>query len=84
MQDVKKEPAYGAEVLRLWVATVEFWNDMALGKFALDQTAGALRKIRNSVRFMLANIGEDARPGSFEPVRREDMGLVRLNHFYWF
>ena len=64
------------------MATVEFWHDMALGKVALAQTADALRKIRNSARFMLANIGEDARPGSFEPVRREDMSLVRSNPFY--
>ncbi|KAI0053136.1 isoleucyl-tRNA synthetase [Auriscalpium vulgare] len=56
-KDKKKEPAYGADVLRLWAATVEYWRDMSLGPKILAQTAESLRKIRNSARFILGNIG---------------------------
>jgi isoleucyl-tRNA synthetase len=77
-KDRKKEPAYGAEALRLWAATVEYWSDMALGPKVLAQTAEALRKIRNSARFMLGNMGADAARGDFVPVKRSDMSLVRV------
>ncbi|KAG2104415.1 tRNA synthetases class I-domain-containing protein [Suillus discolor] len=56
-KDKKKEPAYGADVLRLWVATVEYWRDMSIGPTVLAQCAESMRKIRNSARFILGNIG---------------------------
>ncbi|KAG1830047.1 tRNA synthetases class I-domain-containing protein [Suillus subalutaceus] len=34
-KDKKKEPAYGADVLRLWVATVEYWRDTSIGPTVL-------------------------------------------------
>lgn len=75
MKNLKTEPAYGADVLRLWVATVEYWRDMSFGKKALSQASESMRKIRNSFRFLLANIGEEgARPSSIEDV---ELGLVR-------
>jgi len=52
----KTEPAYGADVLRFWAASVEYWRDMALGPTVLAQSAEALRKIRNSIRFAMGNI----------------------------
>ncbi|KAL0958174.1 hypothetical protein HGRIS_000337 [Hohenbuehelia grisea] len=58
-KDLKREPAYGADVLRLWAATVEYWRDIAIGPTVLDQTAEALRKIRNCARFVLGNIGDE-------------------------
>ncbi|KAG9311700.1 hypothetical protein JVU11DRAFT_7938 [Chiua virens] len=58
--DKKRDPAYGADVLRLWAATVEYWRDMSIGPTVLAQTAESMRKIRNSARFMLGNIGSTA------------------------
>ncbi|KAK0186642.1 tRNA synthetases class I-domain-containing protein [Armillaria mellea] len=57
-KDKKKEPAYGADLLRLWIASVEYWNDVSLGTNILNQTAESLRKIRNTARFLLGNIGD--------------------------
>ncbi|PBK70887.1 isoleucyl-tRNA synthetase [Armillaria solidipes] len=57
-KDKKKEPAYGADLLRLWIALVEYWNDVPLGTNILNQTAESLRKIRNTARFLLGNIGD--------------------------
>ncbi len=56
LQNKKTEPAYGADVLRFWAASVEYWRDMALGPTVLAQSAEALRKIRNSIRFAMGNI----------------------------
>ncbi|KAG7446854.1 isoleucyl-tRNA synthetase, partial [Guyanagaster necrorhizus] len=57
-KDKKKEPAYGADLLRLCIASVEYWNDVPLGTNILNQTAESLRKIRNTARFLLGNIGD--------------------------
>jgi isoleucyl-tRNA synthetase len=46
----------GADVLRLWVASTDFRNDMGLSKGILKQVADAFSKIRNTCRFMLSNL----------------------------
>ena len=75
-QDKKAEPAYGADTLRLWAATVEYWHDMSIGPVVLSQTAETMRRIRNSVRFILGNIGPaERRAGS--PVQ-PNLTLVRF------
>lgn len=75
IQDKKKEPAYGTEVLRLWAATVEFVRDMSIGPTVLSQCAESYRKIRNSARFILGNLRDDRMPET-EFVPYEDLGLV--------
>jgi len=55
-QDVVKE--YGADILRLWVASTDFRNDMAASKNILNQVREAYTKIRNTCRFLLSNLGD--------------------------
>ncbi len=50
--DKKKEPVYGADLLRLWITSVEYWNGMPFGMNILNQTVESLRKIRNTAHFM--------------------------------
>lgn len=52
----KQEPAYGADVLRLWVSSVDYSSDVPLGKNILKQMADVYRKIRNTARFLLGNL----------------------------
>jgi len=47
---------YGADVLRLWVASVDYERDVAISENLLVQTAEVYRKIRNTCRFLLANL----------------------------
>ncbi len=47
---------YGADVLRLWVASVDYERDVAISESLLTQTAEVYRKIRNTCRFLLANL----------------------------
>lgn len=75
-KDKKKDPAYGVDVLRLWVATVEYWRDMAIGPKILSQAAESMRKIRNSTRFLLGNLGDGSALAELERVPREQLGLV--------
>lgn len=47
---------HGAEILRLWVAMVDYRHDMTLAPELLKQTSGAYRKIRNTIRFLLGSL----------------------------
>ncbi len=53
-QDVMKE--FGADILRLWVSSCDYQFDVRLSKEILRQLADAYRKIRNTFRYMLANL----------------------------
>jgi isoleucyl-tRNA synthetase len=57
--DIKVDAAlkqYGADVLRLWVASVDYQNDVPLGQTLLAKTGEAYRKIRNTIKYLLGNL----------------------------
>ncbi|TVP86029.1 MAG: isoleucine--tRNA ligase [Acholeplasmataceae bacterium] len=47
---------HGADVLRLWVATVDYQADVRISNEMINQIAEGYRKIRNTFRFMLGNL----------------------------
>ncbi|MDH4193962.1 MAG: isoleucine--tRNA ligase [Nitrospirota bacterium] len=53
-QEIIKES--GAEVLRLWVASQDYQEDLRISKDILKQLVEAYRKIRNTCRFLLSNL----------------------------
>ena len=50
---------YGADILRLWATSVDYQADCVMGDKLLKQCAETYRKVRNTFRFMLANINAD-------------------------
>lgn len=52
----KQEPAYGADILRLWACSIDYSADVRIGKNILQQLADIYRKIRNTARFLLGNL----------------------------
>jgi len=56
-------PKYGAEVLRLWVAAEDYTQDIRVSLEILDRLADAYRRMRNTFRFLLGNLGD------FDPAR---------------
>ena len=46
----------GADILRLWVSSVAYQSDMPMSKELLKQISESYRKIRNTLRFLLANV----------------------------
>ncbi|KAG4305054.1 hypothetical protein PORY_001729 [Pneumocystis oryctolagi] len=55
-KDIKKEPAYGVDVLRLWVAGSDFTSDINISSIVLKNVAEMQRKIRSTLRFLLGNL----------------------------
>lgn len=47
---------YGIDVLRLWVATSNYTEEMAIGDEILTRTSDIYRRIRNTMRFLLSNL----------------------------
>ncbi len=60
-QEVIKE--LGADVLRLWVASTDYRGEMAVSKEILRRMSDSYRRIRNTARFLLANLS------GFDPAR---------------
>ncbi|MGH8041080.1 MAG: isoleucine--tRNA ligase [Rudaea sp.] len=53
-QDVIKN--HGADILRLWIASADYRNEMALSDTILKRVADSYRRIRNTARFLLGNL----------------------------
>ncbi|KNY26666.1 isoleucine--tRNA ligase [Pseudobacteroides cellulosolvens] len=69
-EDVIKE--YGADILRLWVASSDYKTDIRISKELLKQLSEVYRKIRNTSRYILGNI-YDFNPDN-DMVKYEDLG----------
>ncbi len=48
----------GAEILRLWAASSDFTEDLRIGQDIIKANVEAYRRLRNTVRFMLANLAD--------------------------
>ncbi len=48
----------GADILRLWVASVDYQSDVRISNDMMKQVSESYRKIRNTIRFMLGNLAD--------------------------
>ncbi|GLT91885.1 hypothetical protein SLE2022_097470 [Rubroshorea leprosula] len=55
-EDPKEAPGYGADVLRLWVSSVDYTTDVLIGPQILRQMADMYRKLRGTLRYLLGNL----------------------------
>lgn len=74
---------YGADILRLWVASTDYHDDVRLSMNILAQHVETYRKIRNTIRFLLGNlhdfdpITDSVDVSSLQEIDR--WALIRLN-----
>ncbi|MCQ2793069.1 MAG: isoleucine--tRNA ligase [Bacilli bacterium] len=61
---------YGADILRLWVSTVNYQQDVRISENLLKQVAEQYRKIRNTFKFLLGNLS-NGEMSKFDP--KKDM-----------
>lgn len=71
-QDVTNK--LGADIFRLWVASTDYTSEMAVSDEILQHSADAYRRIRNTARFLLANL-KDFDPAT-DLVSPEDMVML--------
>jgi isoleucyl-tRNA synthetase len=72
---------YGAEILRLWAASSDFTEDLRIGPDILKANVEAYRRLRNTIRFLLANLAgfsEAERVGLDQMPELERFMLARL------
>jgi len=70
--DVCKQ--YGADILRLWVASSDYRNDVSASPNIIKQVAEAYRKIRNTVRYLLGNLSDfDPTTDQVEPDQMQEI-----------
>ena len=68
LQDISKK--FGAEIMRLWCASTDYSGDLAIDDKILARVVDAYRRIRNTLRFLLANTSD------FDPTRRRAAGRL--------
>ncbi len=65
-EDILKK--YGADILRIWVASSNYSEDLRIDYSILDQHAESYRKIRNTFRYLLGNIKDNFEEIDFKKV----------------
>ena len=63
-EDILKK--YGADILRIWVASSDYAEDLRIDHSILEQHAESYRKIRNTFRYILGNLNDKFQKVNFE------------------
>lgn len=70
---------YGADILRLWSATIDYQQDVRISEPIIKQIAEIYRKIRNTFKFLLGNLnGFDPKDKSYKYETVDNFILARL------
>ena len=70
-EDILKK--YGADILRIWVASSNYAEDLRIDYSILDQHSESYRKIRNTFRYLLGNLNDN-----FDEINMNDIELKAL------
>ncbi|XP_027497138.1 isoleucine--tRNA ligase, mitochondrial [Corapipo altera] len=84
-EDHTKDPPYGADVLRWWVAESNVFTEVLIGPVVLNAARDDINKLRNTLRFMLGNLeGFNPETDSIPPSEMYivDQYMLHLLHEY--
>jgi isoleucyl-tRNA synthetase len=70
-EDILKK--YGADILRIWVASSNYAEDLRIDYSILDQHADSYRKIRNTFRYLLGNLNDSFEDIKLDKVTPQDL-----------
>ncbi|WP_026389538.1 isoleucine--tRNA ligase [[Acholeplasma] multilocale] len=65
----------GADILRLWVASTDYTDDQKIGQDIIKQVSETYRKLRNTMRFILANLSD------FDATKDYQTSLTEVDQF---
>jgi isoleucyl-tRNA synthetase len=70
-EDILKK--YGADILRIWVASSNYAEDLRIDHSILDQHAESYRKIRNTFRYLLGNLNDNCEEIDLEKINLSEL-----------
>ena len=70
-EDILKK--YGADILRIWVASSNYAEDLRIDYSILDQHSESYRKVRNTFRYLLGNLNDNFEDINFEKIELKNM-----------
>jgi isoleucyl-tRNA synthetase len=76
---------YGADILRVWVASSDYAEDLRIDKSILTQHSESYRKVRNTFRFILGNLKDNYQKQNFEkldPKKLDELEQYILHKLY--
>ena len=76
---------YGADILRIWVASSDYAEDLRIDYSILEQHAESYRKIRNTFRYLLGNLNDKLLNEDFSSINVKDLPELEqyiLNKLY--
>jgi isoleucyl-tRNA synthetase len=76
-QDVIKQS--GADILRLWVASVDYSDDQRIGPEILKTVSDNYRKLRNTIRWMLGTLAHYSQEDALDLVRSSELERLMLH-----
>ena len=77
---IKIANVYGADILRLWTASIDYQQDVRIGENLIKQVAEQYRKIRNTLKFISWNLVDfDVKHQANEFARVDEYILAKLN-----
>jgi len=79
VEPMKIQKQFGADILRLWVASVDYQADVRISQEILKQVAENYRKVRNTFRFLLGNLNDfDPKVDTVNEDQLEEIDLYML------
>ena len=79
---IKIANVYGADILRLWVSTVDYQQDVRIGDNLIKQVAEQYRKIRNTLKFISWNVNDFDPQNCLEDKELAKVDLFIINKLY--
>ena len=71
---------FGADILRLWVASTDYRNDVRISKDILKTLSETYRRIRNTARFLLGNLHDFKEPLPYDSLLSMDKWILDRLH----
>ncbi len=73
---------HGADILRLWVVSTNYFEDIRIGEQVIRGQVDAYRKIRNTLRFLLGNLTDFDEAEKIDPARMPELERWMLDRVY--
>lgn len=80
LDPIKMTNVFGADILRLWAATIDYQSDVRISEDILKGNAETYRKIRNTFKFLLGNLS-DGETGMFDPSKDQTSSFEAVDTY---